>query len=703
MNLLLGRRRPGLVELLYRGKQEADKWFERTLSLSPVLAAHRRPADVGAFFAGAGEPGTPGLCAREVPCHVDSLIERARRLCDSRFSLLGHSALSYGAPIDWHLDPIRGRRAPQIHWSRIDPLDCAALGDSKVIWEVSRHQWLVTLAQAYKVGGQRRHVEQILATLAHWDNANPYGVGLNWASSLEVALRLMAWCWVLQLLDSPGVIGPASRRFLVEGIATHASYVARYLSYYFSPNTHLTGEAVGLFYAGTVLGGAQAREWRDLGARILVEQASRQILPDGVYIEQATCYQRYTAEIYLHFLILAEQSHFAVPTEVGASVERLLDALLVLCRPDRVMPQIGDADGGWLVPLADREPSDCRGIFSTAAAFFNRPDYAWAAGGLAPETLWLLGESGVDRFKALTPAPPRPDASRVLPDGGYVVMRDSWRSDAHQLLFDVGPLGCPASGGHGHADLLSLQVSPFGQACLIDPGTGEYPDERGWRSAFRSTAAHSTVRVDQCDQAVPVGLFSWSAPRPAARLHAFGLDDPALQFADASHSGFPGPGAAVTHRRRVGQTPVCWVVVDELSGPGSHAVELRWQFAPLALTDVGGAAVLAHLSDGRGMWLVPVSPVPLRQRIAVGADNPQEGWYSPAYGQRVPAPLLVYEATAALPVRIVTLLVPQVEATATPPDVRPRVGRTGKVIGVHLPGLGLDLGIDDLSIRSCVA
>ena len=36
-------------------------------------------------------------------------------------------------------------------------------------------------------------------------------------------------------------------------------------------------------------------------------------------------------------------------------------------------------------------------------------------------------------------------------------MRSGWDADAHQLIVDVGPLGCPTSSGHGHADLLSVQ------------------------------------------------------------------------------------------------------------------------------------------------------------------------------------------------------------------------------------------------------
>src|SRR5207247_1984020 len=97
-------------------------------------------------------------------------------------------------------------------------------------------------------------------------------------------------------------------------------------------------------------------------------------------------------------------------------------------------------------------------------------------------------------------------------------MRSGWGARAHHLVFDVGPLGCPINAGHGHADLLSIQCSVFGQPCLVDAGTYGYTAEPRWRDFFRGTAAHSTVVVDGCGQADPAGPFKWDT-RPRARLH----------------------------------------------------------------------------------------------------------------------------------------------------------------------------------------
>ena len=425
--------RMGPAEISCRARQEASKRIDRLVdphrgSLGASIPAERadRWLDemVSRFFAGASDPRVPALMRERLPDSVRRIVSAADRTIAKRFDLLGYRDLFFGDPIDWHLDPVAERRAPLRHWTLLDPLDVATVGDSKVVWELNRHQWLVGLGQAYRLTGDERYARMFADTIGDWLRANPPGMGINWSSSLEVAFRLISWCWALALFRGSAALTADLRAALVRGIAAHAARVERYLSYYFSPNTHLTGEALGLFYAGTIFPGMPgAARWGRLATDILTREAERQILPDGVYMEQATCYQRYTAEIYLHFVTLAARNDIRVPAPVSRRLELLLDSLLALRRPDGSLPQIGDADGGWLLPLEPRDPDDARGVFALAAAAMKRGDYAWASGGLTPEIPWLLGMDGTRLFAELDSAPPTQSPSRLLPDGGYAVMR----------------------------------------------------------------------------------------------------------------------------------------------------------------------------------------------------------------------------------------------------------------------------------------
>ena len=668
------------AEISCRTRQEISKWLDRRAEPDQNPFGGAIPAALiercleempGRFFAGASDPRVPAILRERCPESAPRLVAAADRTLQKQFDLLGYRQLSFGDPIDWHLDPVTRRRAPLLHWTLLDPLNSATVGDSKVVWELNRHQWLVRLGQAYRLTGDERYSDAFADTIRDWRRANPPGMGINWASSLEAAFRLISWCWALSLFRGSAALTPQFRANLVEGIAGHASRIERYLSHYFSPNTHLTGEALGLFYAGTLFPLVPgASRWRREGARILIREADRQILPDGVYMEQSTCYQGYTAEIYLHFLMLASRNRIPIPNGVIRRLESLLDALLALRRPNGSLPQIGDADGGRLLPLEPRLPGDASGVFSTAATVLKRGDYAWAAGGLMPDVLWLLGAEGGQGFDRLASGLPAQTPSRHLPDGGYAVMRTGWDREADQVILDGGPLGCRISGGHGHADLLSLEASFRGQPYIVDPGTFRYTADEGWRIYYRGTAAHSTVEIDEVGQAVPRGPFGWVS-RPRARIISW-TSAPDLDTAVAEHHAYGGLQDPVVHRRAVClMKPRYCVIVDDLAGAAEHRVRLRFQFAPMAVTLDPTGWVRAGRGTQEGLLLHAFSASALKPAILEGETDPRQGWVACDYGDHQPAPMLVYSVTAQLPVRIVTLLLPTDTLLAPPPSVSP--------------------------------
>ena len=684
--------RMDLAEISCRARHEVSKWLDRRAE--PRRSAFK--GDISAelieqcledmpnrFFAGASDPRVPAILRERFPDSGRRIIEAADHTLQKRFDLLGYRQLSFGDPIDWHLDPVARRRAPLLHWTLLDPLDAATVGDSKVVWELNRHQWLVRLGQAYCLTGDERYADMFAETTRDWQRANPPGMGINWASSLEAALRVMSWCWSLSLFRGSAALTARLRAELVESIAGHASRIERYLSHYFSPNTHLTGEALGLFYVGVLFPLLPAApRWRQVAADILIRESERQILPDGVYMEQSTCYQRYTAEIYLHFLILAARNHIPVPSSVMQRVAALLDALLVLRRPDGLLPQIGDADGGWLLPVESRRPEDATGVFSMAATVMRRGDYAWAAGGLTPEVLWLLGTEGARVADSLESRPPDGPPSRLLAHGGYAVMRSAWGTEADQIILDVGPLGCAVSGGHGHADLLSIQCSFRGQPYIVDPGTFRYTEDEGWRGYFRGTAAHSTVDVDGAGQAVTRGPFGWVS-RPSARLVRW-ESTANRDVAEGEHRGYGRLRDPVVHRRRVifEKSRHC-IVVDDLDGRAEHRVDVRFQFAPMSIVLDTSLWARAVRSPGAGLLIHSFATVPLKSSLLEGEIDPRQGWLSTEYGVHEPAPLLLYSAVARLPIRIITVLIPTDDPIGPLPPVSPLVER-GELVGVVL-------------------
>src|SRR5512132_391320 len=135
--------------------------------------------------------------------------------------------------------------------------------------------------RAYLFTGREKYAETFIEHVTSWMDENPPKQGINWASSLEVAYRLIAWLWALELFRNSPRLTASVRLRMLKYLYAHATHVETYLSTYFSPNTHLTGEALGLWYAGLTLPEFRgADRWANLGWSILASQLDRQVHSD---------------------------------------------------------------------------------------------------------------------------------------------------------------------------------------------------------------------------------------------------------------------------------------------------------------------------------------------------------------------------------------------------------------------------------------
>lgn len=671
-------------EIAFRGRQAMAKTVERVrASPTHLLPSVNEHVELGfeesiskRFFCGVSDADTPEMILKYLPKTHNAIIDAANAVCEGKFETLGYGQVSFSSTknynaINWHLDAVSGKVSPLLHWSRINPLDYTQVGDSKVTWELNRHQWFVKLGLAWKLTNDDKYAVCFVQRIHAWMQDNPPGFGINWSSSLEVSYRLISWCWALVLFKDSNALSRTTQVSMLSWIQAHARHIERYLSVYYSPNTHLTGEALGLFYAGTLFPEMdEAVRWRSTGKKLLLEQLERQVHIDGVYFEQSTRYQYYTVEIYLQFMILAQRSGEDIPEEFSIRLQAMLDFILDLRRPDGSFPQIGDTDGGALLPILHRDQGDFSALFSVAAALFRREDYAWAAGQSTPELFCLLGPAGHYGFLSLKQKAPPFKTSRHYPDGGYVIMRNERRKRGHQLILDVGPLGCSVSAAHGHADFLSIQCSAFGDNYLVDAGSGNYTADPHWRNYFRSTQAHNTVIVDGHSQMEPNGPFGWSGRRPKASVHQY-RTTPELTYVDASHDAWTALADPVVHRRRVlFVRQRYWVVVDDLSAADLHHFELHFQFPQIAVALEGNGWARVFGENGSCLLMRVVANTALAFQVSTGERNPASGWISDNYGHQAPAPALRCTTQSDKPVRFITVMMPQADAHARIPDVR---------------------------------
>ena len=446
------------------------------------------------------------------------------------------------------------------------------MGDHKFIWELNRHQHLVPLAQAFLLQGDAANLAEIQLQIESWLEQNPFQQGINWASALEVAFRAMSWmlvdCLVGQRL--PGEF----RRKLLHTLYLHGCYIENNLSIYFSPNTHLLGEALaldqlGLFFAGY----PRAARWESLGAKLMLEQMEQQVRGDGSHFEQSSYYHVYALDMFLQHATLRDPGQ-----PYMGRLERMADYLGALLGPSGRLPYLGDDDGGRLSnPYGPRDRFGC----ATLAAAER-----------------ILGRGEEKR------------QSHLFPDAGIAVML----SGDNQVIVDAGGFG-PWGAGHSHADALSVIARVGGEEILIDPGTYTYVGDASWRDWFRGTSAHNTIRIDGRDQAIPDGPFRWRN-HPEVRILSWttcaGRD---VLEAECRYAGF-------AHCRRVEfQKPDLVFVTDDIDGPpGEQLVEQFWHLGSDAARDRLDLAEGAELLESwRSSVFGEKHPAPLARVTRRGA------------------------------------------------------------------------------------
>jgi Heparinase II/III-like protein/Heparinase II/III N-terminus len=634
-------------ELRDRVRQEVNKRQDRLLSslefdFTSPLQGLSSLKQGGFFFSSDSIGPALDLLRERLPGQVEQIIQQAEKNCRHHFDLLGYQDLDFGDPIDWHLDPVHQKRAPQNVFYKVRYLDFGEVGDSKITWELNRHQHFVTLAKAYRLTGDERYAEEIFRQWREWLAANPYPIGINWASSLEVAFRSLSWIWTYYLLQDTQH-APRFRDHWLSALALHGRHIERYLSTYFSPNTHLLGEGVGLFFLGVLCPELPAaKRWKSLGWEIVLRESGRQVRADGFHFEQSTYYHVYALDLFLHSYVLARLNGIAVPKSFETTLEKMLAALYLLGRSGSP-PHFGDDDGGRVFDPRRNRGEHMLDPLATGALLFHRGEYKLLADRLREETIWLLGADGVRQWDELHESPIIVESAALQESGFYLL---ATQKPPMQLVVDAGPQGTQ-SGGHGHADALSVCWTSEGHSLLIDAGTYEYVGNDNARNLFRGTGIHNTLLVDEKNQAEPATPFSWR--RLTQTKVAQWIRSKNFDLLVASHDGYERLPSPVTHCRSVFSLKNgIYLVRDVATGKGKHQLESSWHLGP----DVEQKAnnLFRVKNSSLRFALLPAQGQDWAEQVC------QEEW-SPVYGRKEPMAALKYKTVTELPAEFALLLV----------------------------------------------
>ena len=610
-------------------------------------------------LAGSAAAPAPDLARASRPwIHADAKVDpalyasAAERITKGRFDVFALRDVELGSPPRWNRDPKTGVEAPLAFGMLLDYRDPRLVGDIKYLWEPNRHHHLVTLAQAHALGGESRHRGVIRRHLQSWFTSCPYRMGPNWSSALEAAIRLINWSAAWHLLggaSSPLFEDDAGARFRcqwLDSVFQHSSFIRRNLSLYSSANNHLLGEAAGLYIAAiTWPCWPHADAWAADAKSILEREALLQNAPDGVNREQATYYQQFVLDLLLLALLAGRANGQRFSGVFESRIETMLEYLASIMDAGGNIPLFGDADDGLVVGLA-RSPAHCpfRSLLATGAILFRRGDFKAKAQGLDDKTRWLLGPGADAAFENLPIGQAWLPVRRVFPEGGYYILGCDFETQGEiRLTADAGALGYQSIAAHGHADALAFTLSVGGREFLVDPGTYAYHTQDAWRSYFRGTAAHNTVRVDGRDQSQPGGNFMWLRKAPAGcNLWRTSAERDVFE---GWHGGYAELADPVMHRRRIALEKRARrvVVEDTLQMAGTHDIELffhcseRCRVSPIP----GGYALV---QSGRTLRITLPRADGASSHVRRGGVDPICGWVSRRFDLKEPAPTIVWRA-----------------------------------------------------------
>jgi len=603
------------------------------------------------------------LQSQHIP-YVQTLCQSADRICENRFTFFGFD-FDYGSKILWCADPVSRNEWPMKFHTKVDIFSGdRGYGDVKYVWELSRFQFLPTLGKAYVLTKDEKYARHGLELIENWIQANPYKVGINWASALEVSVRSLSWCWALSFFENAKSFSIERRNNILRSLYQHGVYLEDHLSFYFSPYNHLIGEATALFALGVLFPGLRpAQTWLEKGWQILEEEMPKQFHADGGTVEQAFGYHHFTIGFYLQALLLRRKRGLKVLQETWSLFEKTFEFSLHVMRPDGSVPMTGDGDEGKAFDLSQPSLWDFRPLISIGASMFGRGDFKQMAGPIWPDATWMIGQSGWKQYQELKAEVPV-ESSKALSKSGYYIMRTGWDREAHYLNFDCGEIsdGVPEddsiSAAHGHADLLSFELSSFGKALLVDPGFYTYNGEVKWHRYFRETEAHNAVVVDGVSQAEYRGRLKWSNG-PRATLEHW-LKGKSFDYVKGSHTGYLRLPNPVVHRRSIAfLKPDYWFLRDEFSGEGTHQIDRYFHFAPVDVDcDFGQSSVYTRGSKEGGLAIIGIEKEDVTVEIFQNGEAPEAGWLAPGYDKKVLAPVARYRTKAVLPFSLHTLLIP---------------------------------------------
>jgi hypothetical protein len=488
-----------------------------------------------------------------------SLVKDANKLLSGELRYFACHWKKTGNPPDWFLNPFSELHHPypKLHWTKLADFN-EQVGDIKCIWEASRLEWVITLARAYGVTGERKYLRQLNSWLKDWAIKNPLNIGPNWKCGQEASIRLFNLtnaAIILQQHEQP-------QQTLTDLVYYHLLRINSNIRYAIAQdNNHGTSEAAGLFIGGVWLmivnqsRYSKAPRFAKKGRKWLENRVAKLVTNDGSFSQHSVNYHRLMLDV-LSFVEFWGKQTYQKPFSL-LYYKRLRAATnwLYIFTENKSgnAPNLGANDGGLLNHLHSCTYRDFRPSIQLAGLLFTNKIII-EPGKWDEPLFWLnLQGSSMDIHE--------PDMKSIVVPSGYVKLQSktSW-AILRFPYFRFRP---------SHNDVFHFDLWFDGKNILCDAGTYSYNAPRDEKNIdLKSVQHHNTVSFDNHEQMPQLSRFlmgKWIKPKFIGEIETKLSGEFSWQGAYQDHH-------RNHHRRRIRVSEDTWIIEDTLSGDFMKAV-----------------------------------------------------------------------------------------------------------------------------------
>lgn len=560
---------------------------------------------------------------------------------------------------DWNIDVSSNKRFPQ-QYSRLINMRNGHYGSAKHVWELNRMLFLPQLALEYRKYKRSETLNLIVNLLTSWIEQNPYLVGINWYSNIEVNIRLINWVltWDILSIDELVETDHKLKEFVskkwVPCIYSHCIFSFENPSLHSSANNHLISEYAGLFIANCKWSFPESDKWLYYAQTGLEKEILLQHSENGVNKEETAKYIQFITDFLLLCLVFGKKCGNILSSSFTIRFYKILKYIHDLLDIGGGIPNYGDEDNGRVFILDAREDLNLYySILKSGVILFNDPSILPVRRTLDQKNRLLFGKRGESIFNSF-PDRVIPSTSKAYLNEGHFIFRHQCNKEEVYFHFDAAALGYLSIAAHGHSDALSFVLHLNGQPYLTDPGTYCYHTHSDWRKYFLSTKAHNTISINDENQATYIGPTLW-LNHYKTKVIDFSLSDK-YDFVVAEHNGYQKH--EVIHRRKAEfyKDSSQFVITDEVENRGGKTIKIEMPFHihprvdqelcenKLTLKSCGNKTVTLHL-DAKLSW-----------NVYKGETQPILGWFSNSFYSKEPSPVCLGKIKTSKTLKFVTTI-----------------------------------------------